>query len=159
MSLLQIEQLQVRKVRLMEPIQSFRTILPRHGCTPDLENILLAIDEDARAVLMAPAVALGEATPPSTPGVYILSVGKEITYVGEARGGRGLRDRLSKHLSGDDNHAIQRAYSTRFPDRLARRKHIRVNVLVQWVEIPDVYRVSAVERALICLCRPAWNMK
>lgn len=127
---------------------------------PYLDEILSTIAEDVRAVLAAPAVPLGLANPPSTSGVYILSVGDTITYVGEAKGSKGLRDRLlSKHMSGDDSHAIQRAYLTDFPDRLVRRDHIRTNVLARWLEIPDRDRVAAVERVLICLCRPAWNQK
>jgi hypothetical protein len=125
---------------------------------PKLEDILSAIAEDVQAVLKAPAVPLGKATPPFTSGVYVLSVGNEVTYVGEAKGSKGLRDRLlSKHLYGDDNHAIQRAYLEDFPNRLLRRDHIRANVLVRWLEIADRDRVSAVERVLICLCHPAWN--
>lgn len=83
-----------------------------------LENILSAIADDVQALLKAPAVPLGKATPPSTSGVYLLSVGDNVTYAGEAKGSKGLRDRvLSKHISGDDNHAIQRAYLAGFPDR------------------------------------------
>lgn len=111
-------------------------------------------------MLKAAAVPLGEAAPPSTPGVYVLSDGEKVTYIGEAKGSKGLRDRLlSKHLSGDDNHAIQRAYRAEFPDRSLRREHIRANVLVRWLEITDPDRVSAVERVLICLYRPAWNKR
>ena len=127
---------------------------------PDLNEILFAVAEDVRAVLATPTVPLGTANPPSTSGIYLLSVGEEVTYVGEARGSKGLRDRLlSKHLSGDDNHAIQRAYLADFPDRLLRRDHIRANVLVRWLEIADRDRLAAVERVLICLLRPAWNKK
>lgn len=125
---------------------------------PKLEGILSAITEDVHAVLKAPVVPLGSAMPPFTSGVYMLSVGGRVKYVGEAKGSKGLRDRLlSKHLSGDDNHAIQRAYLADFPDRLLRREHIRANVYVQWLEIDDRDRVSAVERVLICLFRPVWN--
>lgn len=125
-----------------------------------LEDILSAIAEDVRALLKVPAVPLGIAMPPSTSGVYLLLVGQNVTYVGEAKGSKGLRDRLlSKHLSGDDNHAIQRAYLKDFPDRVLRRDHIRKNVLVRWLEIADPDRVSAVERVLIALYRPPWNKK
>jgi hypothetical protein len=125
-----------------------------------LDDILSNIAEEVRAVVEAPAVPLGKAMPPLTPGVYLLSVGDEITYVGEAKGSKGLRDRLlSKHLSGDDTHAIQRAYLAGFPDRVLRRDHIRATVFARWLAIADLDRVSAVERVLICLYRPAWNMK
>ena len=127
---------------------------------PDLDDLLLAIAEDVRSVLKTPAVALGTANPPSASGVYVLSAGTEVKYVGEAKGRGGLRDRLlNKHLSGDDNHAIQRAYLSDFPDRSLRRVHIRTNVFARWREISDCDRVTAVERVLICLYRPAWNKK
>ena len=125
---------------------------------PSLSDLLAAIADDVQAILRATNVLLGDANPPSTSGVYMLSVGDEVTYVGEAKGGKGLRDRLlSKHLSGDDNHAIQRAFLVDFPDRLLRRDHIRATVSARWVEIADRDRVSAVERTLICLYRPRWN--
>jgi hypothetical protein len=127
---------------------------------PDLDGILLAIAKDVQAVISATPVPLGKATPPSTSGVYMLSVGEAVTYVGEAKGSGGLRDRLlSKHVSGDDSHAIQRAYLTSFPDRLLRRDHIRTNVLARWVEIADPDRAAAVERVLICMLGPEWNKK
>ena len=77
---------------------------------PDLNGLFAEIAEDVRALLLAEAVPLGRASPPRTSGVYMLSVGQDVAYVGEAKGSGGLRDRLlNKHLSGDDNHAIQRA--------------------------------------------------
>ena len=127
---------------------------------PDLNSVLAEIAEDVRALRLAPAVPLGKASPPRTSGVYMLSVGGDVTYVGEAKGSGGLRDRLlNKHLSGDDNHAIQRAYLLEFPDRAARRAHIREHVLARWHAIPDTDRASAVERILICLYQPPWNKK
>jgi hypothetical protein len=127
---------------------------------PELDCVLAEIAKDVRALLLAPAVAIGNASPPPTPGVYMLSVGEDVMYVGEAKGGGGLRDRLlNKHLSGDDKHAIQRAYLLEFPDRRLRRAHIRKHVFARWHAIPDADRVSAVERVLICLCQPPWNMK
>jgi hypothetical protein len=127
----------------------------------ELNSVLLAIAKDVQAVLSAIPVPLGEANPPTTSGVYLLSVESEITYIGEAKGSGGLRDRLlNKHLAGDDNHAIQRAFKADFPDRSSRREHIRKNVLAQWIEIADADRVAAVERVLICtLGRPRWNRK
>lgn len=126
----------------------------------DFSGIPFAIARDARAVLAAPAVLLGKAMPPSTSGVYIFSVGDKITYVGEAKGRKGLKDRLkSKHISGDDNHAVQRAYMLDFPDRLRRREHIKATVFARWAEIDDLERVSAVERLLIRLYRPTWNRR
>lgn len=118
------------------------------------------VGDDVRAILDAPAIPLGVATLPETSGVYILSYGGTVTYVGEAKGSKGLRDRLlSKHLSGDDNHAVQRAFCERFPDRGVRRDYMRTNVRAQWLPIADGHRVSAVERVLICLFDPPWNRK
>ncbi len=66
---------------------------------PYLEDIISAIADDVRALLKAPAIPLGKATPPSASGVYLPSVGDDVTYVGEAKGSKGLRDRLlSKHI-------------------------------------------------------------
>jgi hypothetical protein len=124
---------------------------------PELDNLLSLIADDVRAVLEAPTVLLGLAKPPYTSGVYILSVGDKVTYVGEAKGSKGLRDRLLSNISGDNDHAIQRAYLAEFPDRLLRRDHIKANVHARWFEIPDLDRVSAVERVLICLLQPEWN--
>lgn len=53
---------------------------------PDLNDALSAIANDIHAVLAAPVVALGMARPPSTSGVYVLSVAGQMTYVGEAKG-------------------------------------------------------------------------
>ncbi|UPK18885.1 hypothetical protein [Bradyrhizobium sp. 131] len=84
----------------------------------------------------------------------------EVVYVGEARGAKGLRDRLlNKHISGDDGHAIQRAFLAQFPDRLQRREHIKQHVFVRWLPIDDPARVSTVERLLIWLYSPPWNRK
>jgi hypothetical protein len=125
-----------------------------------LDEILAAIAVDVRTLLASRAVPLAKADPPETSGVYVLSVGEEVTYVGEAKGSKGLRDRLlRKHISGDDGHAIQRAYLTDFPDRLKRRRHILEHVHARWLVISDPDRVSAVERVLLCLYRPAWNKK
>ena len=125
---------------------------------PDLTDILSEISEAVRAVRNAPSIAFGLANPPSSSGVYLISVENEVTYIGKAKGSGGLRDRLlNKHLSGDDNHAIQRAYLADFPDRQLRREHIRSTVFVRWVEIIDHHVAAAVERVLICLYHPIWN--
>jgi hypothetical protein len=81
-------------------------------------------------------------------------------YVGEAKGSQGLQDRLlRKHISGDDSHACQRAFKELIPDRSLRRAHIKSNVFVRWLAISGSERVSAVERLLIWLHKPAWNQK
>ncbi len=49
----------------------------------------------------------------------MLLLDETVVYVGEAKGSKGLRDRLlSKHLSGDESHAIQRAFADTFPTEL-----------------------------------------
>ena len=125
-----------------------------------LPRAFAMIEHDVRELLCSKAQLLGLAKPPRASGVYLLSIDGEIKYVGEAKGGGGLYDRIvRKHLSGDDSHAIQRAFAVEFPDRLTRRGHIRNVVAAQWLEIQDHHRVSAVERMLIWMLNPAWNLK
>lgn len=121
---------------------------------------MASIELDVGRILSAPAVPLGKADPPSSIGVYIVSDADGVAYVGEAKGRKGLRDRLlSKHVSGDDKHAIQRALAYEFPDRLLRRAHMLEHVHVRWLAIDDPARVSVVERVLIWMLRPRWNVK
>lgn len=128
--------------------------------TLPIDVALQSIELDVRALLSAAPVLLGDADPPAVNGVYMLSVGDVVKYVGEAKGSGGLRDRLlRKHLSGDDSHAIQRAYLNEFPDRSLRRKHIKQTVMARWTPIDDGGRVSAVEQVLIWLYDPEWNKK
>jgi hypothetical protein len=125
-----------------------------------IADLVCALEQDVSTILNRPAVPLGKANPPTSPGVYIFSVDGVITYVGEAKGSNGLRDRLlRKHVSGDDRHAIQRAFAVEFPDRLSRRAHLLEHVHVRWLEIKDLGRVSAVERFLIWMLNPSWNLK
>lgn len=101
---------------------------------------------------------LGEADPPTNIGVYALFYDGALKYIGEAKGRKGLRDRLlSKHLSGDDNHTMQRVFMSKYPDRTDRRNFIKKNVSAKWLvmECPDT--VSAVERLLIWALKPEWN--
>jgi hypothetical protein len=117
----------------------------------------LVHDDVAKLLAVSPEL-LGRANPPKVCGVYMLLVGDEIMYVGKANGLKGLRDRLlSKHISGDDKHAIQRAFKADFPDRALRREHIKKTVLARWVSIADPARASTVEQLLIWLCDPPWN--
>lgn len=127
----------------------------------DLDDLLRFIAVDVRAVLDVAPVPLGEARPPSTSGVYLLSVGGQVVYVGEAKGGDGLRGRMRRHRSGDEGHAIQREFAAKFPDRVLRRAHMDKAVSVRWHEIADPDRVAAVERVLLCLLRTktGWNRK
>jgi len=125
-----------------------------------LDDIFRSIGEDVSGILSTMPVPLETADPPNTLGVYILRVENEVMYVGEAKGSKGLRDRLlSKHISGDDNHAVQRAFKEDFPDRQLRRAHIKKTVFAQWREIEHPDRVSAVERTLIWMFSPPWNRK
>jgi len=126
----------------------------------ELHDVMSAISEDIDKVLSQPSVTLGQANPPTKSGIYILSLEDKVMYVGEAEGRKGLKDRLlSKHISGDDNHAIQRAFKEDFADRTMRREHIKKHVHAQWLEISDELRVSAVERTLIWMFNPPWNVK
>jgi len=125
-----------------------------------LKAAISKLESDVEELMKAPSVALGVAAPPNSSGVYILLCEGRAVYVGEARGSKGLKDRLiSKHLFGDDNHAIQRAFKDQFPDRQERRRHIKNFVSAQWLEVKDHNRVSALERLLIWLLDPEWNRK
>ena len=124
----------------------------------ELGQCLAELRSDVEKLLLAVPVSLGAANPPNSTGVYMLLVDQKTVYIGEAKGSKGLRDRLlSKHLSGDDNHAIQRAFKESFPDRTHRREHIKNHVFVRWISIQDRARVSSLERLLIWLFKPAWN--
>ena len=118
-------------------------------------------DELVHDLLSQSPVPLGQAQPPATPGVYLLFRNGEICYVGEAKGSGGLHDRLrNKHVSGDDNHAIQRALRDEFPDRKLRREYIKNNVLATWVVVNDFDAIAVMERILIWLLGcPRWNRK
>jgi hypothetical protein len=125
-----------------------------------VDRALGLVGDDVAALLAFSPVSLGAANPPNVTGVYMRLVDSEIVYVGEAKGANGLRDRLlSKHISGDDNHAIQRAFKPDFPDRGLRRIHIKKTVYARWLSIADPARVSTVERFLIWQYEPAWNKK
>jgi hypothetical protein len=125
-----------------------------------VEEALSIVRDDVFKLLAATPELLGLANPPNVPGVYMFLIDDVIMYVGEAKGSKGLRDRLlSKHLSGDESHAIQRAYKLDFPDRSLRRDHIKKTVLARWLPISDPARVSAVEQFLIWLYNPPWNKK
>ncbi|MGB8742469.1 MAG: hypothetical protein WCD52_20155 [Xanthobacteraceae bacterium] len=117
------------------------------------------IRSDVAALLASSPALLGTANPTSERGVYMFWKDDEIKYVGEAKGSKGLRDRFSKHISGDDGHAIQRALESEFPNRLLRRKHMRETISARWLAIPDDGRISTVERLLIWLYAPPWNRK
>jgi hypothetical protein len=128
--------------------------------TIEIDAALALISSDIKALLSQRPVPLGDAAPPAKTGVYLFSVGTEIMYVGEAKGRKGLKDRItSKHISGDDSHAIQRALKIEYPDRLIRRDHIKKNVFAQWLDIAPDHRVAAVERVLIWMFNPPWNLK
>ncbi|ELB2162907.1 hypothetical protein QNZ85_004749 [Vibrio parahaemolyticus] len=126
-----------------------------------LEEILPVVVSDLERLFKMEPILFGEAQPPRKPGVYIIyDHSGKLAYVGEAKGSGGLRDRfLSKHLSGDDSHAIQRAYKSDFPERLERRDFIKQNVSVRWVDTLDANMALVVERLLILMYQPPWNRK
>jgi hypothetical protein len=110
-----------------------------------------------QAIMTAVPVPVGRAEPPLRSGVYVFSYQGRDIYVGQAKGSKGLRDRiLSKHVSGDEGHALQRFFKDDFPDRDLRRAHIRKAVSVRWVEVP-ADEVGVVERALINRFAPECN--
>lgn len=118
------------------------------------------VRRDVAALMAVTPTLLGLAQPPRDRGVYMLLLGDEIKYVGEANGSGGLRDRLkSKHLSGDDGHAIQRAFLLDHPDRTLRREHIKRAVSARWIVVDDPGRALAVEQLLIWMYDPEWNEK
>jgi len=125
-----------------------------------IDEAFKSIAEDVVSLLALSPVKLGLAKPQNVSGVYMLIVNNLIVYVGEAKGSKGLRDRLlNKHISGDHNHAVQRAFKDEFPDRLRRRDHIKEAVTARWLPISDLARVSVVERFLIWMYQPTWNLK
>lgn len=124
----------------------------------EVENALSSARAYFEKLVAAPPIIVGRAMPPSTSGVYAFSIGEEIVYVGESAGSRGLRDRIkSKHLSGDDSHALQAAFLFEFPDRKSRRAHLKEKIGVRWVEIPDSLLVSVVEKLAIFVLKPRFN--
>jgi excinuclease UvrABC nuclease subunit len=112
---------------------------------------------DVKALLQSPSHRIIEADLPSEPGVYIIVDEQlEHCYVGKAT--RSLQDRVViKHVSGDESHALQRAYMNRYPDRLERRKYIKENLKVKWLQISDPQRLADLERLLIWLLQPLHN--
>jgi hypothetical protein len=109
----------------------------------------------------APLVVLGKAVPPNGHGVYVVYDHRgRLSYVGIATGSKGLRDRLlSKHVSGADSHAIQRAYMKKYPDRKERRTFIKAKISVRWLELEDDGKIETIERLLIWQLQPPWNLK
>ncbi|SOO23855.1 hypothetical protein XFF6991_310025 [Xanthomonas phaseoli pv. phaseoli] len=94
------------------------------------------LQEDAEALLRTEAAPLCVADPPNGAGVDMFLVGGEIVYISEAKGSQSLRDRLlRKHVSGDDNHACQRAFKEQFLDQVLRREHIKANAYARWLEV------------------------
>ena len=120
---------------------------------PGLEAIITEL-------LSCPAIPLGSADPPTTPGIYALVHERKIKYIGEALGSKGLRDRLlSKHLSGDESHTLQRVFATDYPDRIQRREYLKAHIQAKWCSVPDRQTASVVERLLIWSMRPEWNIQ
>ncbi|MEJ6120844.1 GIY-YIG nuclease family protein [Vibrio sp. 2-Bac 85] len=126
-----------------------------------LATLLPEIETYLESLFEMDPVLFAVAQPSKKPGTYIIYNHDGIlSYIGEAKGSGGLKDRLlSKHLSGDDKHAIQRAYKSQFPDRLERRNYIKENISVRWVETKDANTASMIERILISMFNPPWNKK
>ena len=100
-------------------------------------------------------LTLGNAHPPEERGVYVFYDENEtISYVGIAA---NLHDRFHKHVSGDESHAIQRAYKDRFPDRTLRRRFIKDNVRAKWLILNTPYMCADLERLIIWLLQCPWN--
>lgn len=124
-----------------------------------LDEILGRVSADVTRLVTKKEVLICDADVPPDTGVYMFLCDGEIKYIGEAKGSGGLRDRvLSKHVSGDDSHALQRALHGRFPNRLERREHIKNKVYVKWVAIDSPSRIAVVERVAISLFCPPWNL-
>ncbi|MBB3967198.1 hypothetical protein [Rhizobium metallidurans] len=66
---------------------------------------------------------------------------------------------MRKHMSGDDKHALQRAFQERYPNRRDRRFYMSEFLKIKWVEIPDPRRVSAVESLAIMVLDPIYNRR
>jgi len=112
------------------------------------------------AFAAAPDIVLGAAQPPTAPGVYGFLFEGRLRYIGEAKGRGGLKDRImSKHLSGDESHALQRTFQARFPDRLARRHFLKRSIHVKWLVVPSPMQPREIEERLIELHRPDWNLR
>jgi len=112
---------------------------------------------DVKALLESRSYRILDADLPSEPGVYIV-IDEQLKdcYVGKAT--RSLKDRvINKHVSGDESHALQRAYMDRYPDRLQRRNFIKENLNVKWLPISDTQRLADLERLLIWLLEPSHN--
>lgn len=112
------------------------------------------------AFAVAPDVPLDQALPPREHGVFGFLFEGRLRYIGEAKGRKGLNDGiLSKHLSGDEGHALQRVFQGRFPDRLARRAYLRRAIRVRWLVVPSSVSTGPIKRALIALHKPDWNQR
>ncbi len=125
-----------------------------------LEQCSEIFAKDINTLVTSAAIPLAEAVIPEEHGIDMFLFQGDIMYVGEAKGSGGLRDRiLSKHLSGDESHALQKSFKIEFQNRMARREFIRQNIHVKWVVIDDTERVAMIERLAIWLFRPPWNCK
>jgi hypothetical protein len=91
-------------------------------------------------------------------GVYVVYAHRgEPKYVGSTD---RLWDRLgSKHVAGDDGHAVQRAFSKAIPDRKARRAFLRRYLKVSYVETSTLEEAKALEHQLLKKYKPAWNIR
>ena len=92
------------------------------------------------------------------PGVYVIYDHRgNPKYVGSS-------DRVwgrlgDKHVSGDNSHAIQRAYLLAIPDKEKRVSFIQKHIKVHIVETSSLAEAVDLENRLIAKYRPSWNIK
>ena len=79
-----------------------------------------------KKLLGAESFLLAGATPPSDIGVYALYFENKLKYIGEAKGQKGLKDRLlNKHISGDDSHTLHKVFKSAYPNKDERKDFIK----------------------------------
>ena len=127
-------------------------IIETKDVMPDIIECIDLLDRSERLLLK-------HAKPPELPGVYIFyDPDGNILYIGEAKGKKGLCDRITKkHISGDESHCLQNFYKEKFPDRMKRREFIKRNISVKWAVSKNALIAQAVERILICAIKPKLN--
>lgn len=117
-------------------------------------------EEAINDLFSAKEYLLGDAQPTNEIGVYALFYKKKLRYIGEAKGSRGLKDRLlSKHISGDDRHTLHKVFISDYPNKEDRKSFIKSNIGAKWVSLTCPDTVSALERLLIWSLQPEWNKK
>lgn len=117
-------------------------------------------EEAINNLFTAEEYLLGVANPTYEIGVYALYYENKLMYIGEAKGNKGLKDRLlNKHISGDDGHTLHKVFLSEYPNKEERKAFIKSNISARWVYLSCPHTVSALERLLIWSLRPEWNKK